>query len=190
MMPASLTNHWTYHPLHQDQIITIDPRAKVARQISWTKPSDKTRPTPWSFPEPDNYNRAVYAPKPIDCLSLKEIVWFRYKKGWITLACVDIKEFNFDLWIMRNAAYWAMWRHKHMQPRPQETLLGTKTRVNRKELTDNEILFHQGFYERLKLRVEDPAIVDQRVGTPCEQYHRFVEDLTTLDRFSNLDFTE
>jgi len=88
----------------------IDPRLPVARQIGWSKlPGD----TPWTVPEPDNYNRAIVTDKPVECRFVEDQVIYKntIKNYWITLMLVpDEKLAEYDLWLARTKLR-AFWQH-------------------------------------------------------------------------------
>jgi len=86
----------------------VDPRIPVAKQLAWTKlPGD----TPYTVPEPDNYNRAIMTDKPVECLLVEDQVIYKNtnKNTWVTLMYVPDEQLaEYDLWLNRQSvrAYW------------------------------------------------------------------------------------
>jgi len=88
----------------------IDPRIPIAKQIGWTKLHGDT---PYTVPEPDNYNRAVVTAKPVECLGIEDQVIYkdRSKNAWITVLYVpEEQQAEYDLWLKRINPR-AHWQH-------------------------------------------------------------------------------
>jgi len=86
----------------------IDPRIPVARQVGWQKLAGET---PYSIPEPDNYNRAVLTDHPVECLAVEDQVIYKdiSKNGWITVLYVPEEQHDeYDQWLttINLRAYW------------------------------------------------------------------------------------
>ncbi len=101
--------HWFYNGLAPRRDY-IDPRIQVAKQIGWNKlPGD----TPYTVPEPDNYNRAVVTDKPVECLAIEDQVIYKdqSKNAWVTLMYVPDEQLSeYDLWLKLQTVR-AHWQH-------------------------------------------------------------------------------
>ena len=86
----------------------IDPRIPIARQIGWQKFAGET---PYTIPEPDNYNRAVVSDKPVECVFVEDQVIYKdTSRGlWITVLLVPEEQHDdYDSWLakLKPQAYW------------------------------------------------------------------------------------
>jgi hypothetical protein len=87
----------------------IDPRILIARQIGWQKLAGNE--TPFSVPEPDNYNRAVLTDKPVECRAVENQVIYKdaNKQGWVTVLYVtedELQAYNRWLATVNPRAHW------------------------------------------------------------------------------------
>jgi len=88
----------------------IDPRIPVAKQIGWSKLHGDT---PYTVPEPDNYNRAIAAEQAIECLLVEDQVIYKdsSRNHWITLMYVPDEQLaEYELWLKRQRVK-AHWQH-------------------------------------------------------------------------------
>ena len=128
----------------------IDPRDQIAIHIGWSRPGEK-KPTTWSCPEPDNYNEALFATKPIDCPYVKNQVFYLDSKnqGWWSVYYIkdNLTYDKFCSWLLTQS-YSIRWHHT--RPIPVRTKQGAlHTRLSATELTDAERLYQMGYYEIL-----------------------------------------
>lgn len=103
--PSSM--FWTYTGFKPKRDF-IDPRIPIARQLAWTK---LTGDTPYSVPEPDNYNRAIISDKPVECKFVEDQVIYKdtNKNHWVTVMLVNddsISEYNLWLDRVKPRAHW------------------------------------------------------------------------------------
>lgn len=174
-----MSDHWTLNSHYIGADIKVDPRAIVANHIGWQPPrrcsTGGWQPTTAGMPEPDIYNYGIFDYRAYDFDTVKEQVFFRYRKGWISLYYILPEEkLSFTL-TTRNIKPWGFWTHRGTSPRRSATLLERDTRLNAKELTENEILYEQNYYNRLAERAEDPAIILNRVGMPTNRFYQLIE---------------
>ena len=159
--------YWTYAPDYPNKIELIDPRQPVARQIGWIK--TVVADTEYSTPEPDNYNRAVFAERPYDCKLVKDqVIYFDVKqKGWLTVMyATDDTANEVDAWI-KSIKPWADWRHlRAHRIKPRRHLLWSKSNISYHTQTDNERLYTMGYFDKLKTKYfsDDVAYIDSLLG--------------------------
>jgi hypothetical protein len=142
----------------------IDPRIHISRHISWHRSS--TDYTDYTLPEPENYNRAIYTPRPQELSWVKDQVILKdpYKEGWITVVYLPPEEINnFDAWcVMMDMTYWRHNRPGTMRkPRPMLSRGASKT-----ELSLDERLLTMGYYKNMVVKYfdGDPQYVRSRLG--------------------------
>lgn len=174
-----MSTHWLLNSHYVGSEIKTDPRAIVANHIGWQPPkrchTGKWQPTTAGFPEPDIYNYGIFDYRAYDFDTVKEQVFFRYRKGWISLYYIPPEEkLSFTLAI-RDIKPWGTWTHRGISPRRAATLLERDTRLNAKDFSDNEIFYEQDFYTRLAERAEDPKIILDRVGMPTSRFYYLIE---------------
>jgi hypothetical protein len=178
-MPYHNTRSWNYtrhFKLAQD---LIDPRIAIARHLGWYR---GTAPfTDFPTPEPDNYNRAIFAAKPINCELIEDQVFYYdvNRSYWFSVYYVPDEQVNeFETWIqiVKPTAYW---RHLTApKVRPQKTLLWTRDNKSINTLTDNERLYTMGYYENLKVKYfsNDTAYVDLQLGKSRDLLKNYVPE--------------
>lgn len=143
--------------------LLIDPRIMIARHIDWQR--SYTGYTQFSQPEPDNYNRAVYLKQPYIFDSVPNQVLYRddIRQGWFTVLMVppelELAYTEERTWL-NPGAYWL---NKGTRYRQRQTLLHAKS--NQVEITDNQRLAQQGYYENLLIKYTcDIDSVRNRIG--------------------------
>lgn len=142
-----------------------DPRIPIARHIDWIK--TYTIESTFTSPEPDNYNRAVYALTPIECKFIKDQVFYRdltKHNTWWTVYYVPQDQLeNFDSWIKTQnyQLFWLMEKTVKLRS-PMHLLYARKN----SDITDNERLFQMGYYAKLgsKYFSEDDTMLLERLG--------------------------
>jgi len=159
--------YWTYGPEYALDCELNDPRLALARQIGWKK--SLYAETEYTIPEPDNYNRAVFASTPIDCTIVEDQVIFKDKvgQGWITLLYVPDEQITaVDTWIEQCRPR-AHWRHfKAPKIKPQRGMLWVRGNIRDDNQTDNERLYTMGYFEEFKVKYfsDDTEYVDSLLG--------------------------
>lgn len=176
--------NWTYSPDLDRAITFIDPRIAVARHIGWEKYTGPD--TVWFPPEPDNYNFAIFAAKPIECkfISHQVIYYDNHRQGWFTLMLVDKQqEPDYFAWL-KTQTILAHWYHPTApEPRPRRNLLrlrgvGDPT----KDVTLNERLYTMNYFEKFASKYSAATtIVSSRVGLPRDNLYDLIEDQSSLD---------
>lgn len=89
----------------------IDPRLPISRQIGWQRTAGDV--THYSVPEPDNYNRAIFSSKPVECPAIKDqvIYYDETRRGWFNVACVNEQELEaYNKWL-ETIDFTAYWQH-------------------------------------------------------------------------------
>jgi len=89
----------------------IDPRLPIARQIGWVRPAGDV--TTFSVPEPDNFNRAVFTAKPVECKFVREqvIYYDHVRRGWFNVAYLEPEQHSeYALWL-DTLPWLASWQH-------------------------------------------------------------------------------
>jgi hypothetical protein len=173
------TRSWTYTKAFQLKRDLVDPRIAIARHINWYR--GKSAETANSVPEPDNYNRSIFADKPCECKFIKDQVFYfdKAKNAWFSVYYVPESQFEeFNLWIQEIKPS-AVWHHTTTpKPRPQRPLLWNRGNVSERFLTDNERLHTLGYYENLKLKYfsDDPEYVDSLLGNARALLKDFVPE--------------
>ena len=159
--------YWTYGPEYANRCELNDPRIAVAKWLGWKKTN--TVETEYRIPEPDNYNRAVFAKTPIDCSIVKDQVVFYDKLGlgWITLMYVPEHQTTaVDTWIQqcRPQAHWQHFKAPKIKPR--RGILWVRGNINENNQTDNERLYTMGYFDNLKIKYfsDDTEYVDSLLG--------------------------
>lgn len=165
-MTKSVYMRWTYSPEFKGGKILPDPRVAIARLLQWNRGHGGE--TFYSVPEPDNYNRAVFTRRPVECAFITDQVIYRSDiyKGWFTVCLVAEEQTDdFDAWAGAHAL--ALWRH--MKPaalKHQRKLLERSEYY--KELSTNERLLTMGYYKNFAVKYfeGDTKIVKSLVGEP------------------------
>ena len=159
--------YWTYGPEYANTNELNDPRMTVARYLGWKKLN--TAETEYCTPEPDNYNRAIFAKTPKDCSIVEDQVIFYDKvgQGWITLMYVpELQITAVDTWIQqcRPQAYWNHFKAPKIKPR--RGMLWARGNMRGDNQTDNERLYTMGYFDELKVKYfsDDTTYVDSLLG--------------------------
>jgi hypothetical protein len=139
----------------------------LAKWLGWKK--SNYADTEYRTPEPDNYNRAVFAKTIIDCTIIKDQVIFYDKvgQGWITLMYVLDSQFTeVDSWIeqCRPQAHWVHLRAPKIKP--SRGMLWTRNNISDNMQTDNERLYTMGYFDEFKIKYfsDDTTYVDSLLG--------------------------
>jgi len=180
---------WIYSKTFQSQRNLLDPRIAIARHISWHR--GKSLDTPNPVPEPDNYNRSIFADQPQECKFIKDQVFYfdKTRNAWFSVYYVpelQIEEFNSWIQEIKPSAYWL---HTHTpKPRPQRSLLWGRGNVSSRFLTDNERLHTLGYYENLKVKYfsDDIEYIEALLGESRDLLKNFVpEEQSDTDYYEN-----
>lgn len=170
---------WDVIPNFKPKHDFIDPRILVARHIGWKKTTSEY--TDYSTPEPENYNRAIFTTRPMECPVIEDqvIYYDSVRLGWITLMYVpDHKLKLVDTWIC-NCDKLAVWHHsKPPKVKPERTLLWTRGNMNDKNLSDNERLYTMGYFAEFKVKYfsDDATYVDSLLGPARAVLDNFVPE--------------
>lgn len=177
-----LSTHWQYSdnilPEHQT---FPDPRIPIALHIDWTK--SQTEYTIFSIPEPINYNRAVFnrRPKCYDWIRDQVIYHCGVRQGWFTVLYVPdtlISRFDSEE-KTANLAYWRSFKPSKIKLRRSLLSVG---RV-RTDITDNELLYAQGYYEYLAKYFSDSTYVEAHLGSPREELNLLLRKVVDRSAF-------
>lgn len=155
---------WYYSPEYKTSRVLPDPRVPIARLIQWTRGSNGE--TVYTVPEPDNFNRAVFTRRPIECKFIKNQIIYKseYHQGWFTVCLVSAEQMaEFEAWAGANAL--ALWRHMKPAALKRPRLLLERTEYY-KELSTNERLLTMGYYKNFAIKYfeGDTAIVKSLIG--------------------------
>jgi hypothetical protein len=156
--------NWTYSKSHQGFHNLIDPRTAIARQLNWQRSTSNI--TEYTLPEPENYNRAVYSPCPIEFTWVKFQVIYKdtYRNAWITACHLTAAEcLKFDAWAQANdMTYWR--HHKPRSLRHRKLLL--ERGATKAEISLDERLLTMGYYKNMVVKYfdGDAHIVKSRLG--------------------------
>ena len=173
------TRSWNYTKNFKPKRDLIDPRIIIARHIGWHRGT--AQDTEHSVPEPDNYNRCIFANKPLDCEFIEDQVFYldKIRNNWFSVYYVpeeQIEEFNAWVEIIEPNAFW-----QHLNApkvRPQRSLLWCRENKSQGTLTDNERLHTMGYYEELKVKYfnDDTEYVDSLLGQSRDFLKNFVPE--------------
>jgi hypothetical protein len=149
--------------------IVKDPRVAISGHIGWVKPYERI--SDFKFPEPDNYNHAIYTTHPIECKFIENQVLYRPKKDkfwWSVYHVPKEQEEEFMAWLhtLQVRIYWR--NEREQKDRNRKTLLWSKK--NATVLTENENLYLTGYYEnfRSKYFEDDGDWMQTHLGSPRE----------------------
>lgn len=147
---------------------TFDPRAIISKHIAWDGYKGSSDTTSWSIPEPDNYNFAILAAKPIEYPGVNDQCWFKWEEFWLScyydhsLEYIDFIRYTFTQDFI---AYWHP--RRKIKPKIRERLLDRDIRKNIISLPENHILWYQNHYTGLKYKCDDfDTIVEKYIGIP------------------------
>lgn len=125
-----------------------DPRPEIAKHIGWEKKQGPN--TEWSVPEPDNYNRAVYADRILICEHIQDQVTYKCKDtgGWWTVLHVP-KNRNaiFEAWLTKQP-WLVRWNYEYAPAVRNMKKILTPDNI-RSDITLPERLFAMGYYAKL-----------------------------------------
>lgn len=185
-------NNWNFKPGYQGERIEFDPRVPVARHIGWRRPSQFGQPTTWSLPEPDNYNTAIYDKRIHEFPFIEEMVAYRHLDGWISIyLCNYSVRMDWIRQVIREIKPWATWYGKGVAMRKPITCLTVDNRINRADFTDEERFNELGFWDTLKMKTDDPRIIDSRIGEYTASYYRLKEKFKEFtDNRAENDFAD
>lgn len=111
-MRKNAVSGWVYNGI-TPKLDYSDPRIIIAKHIGWQKYAGSD--TIYSIPEPDNYNRAVFTEKPVECKLVEDQVVYkeRVKNGWMCVLLVsDAEEQAYNTWLEQLKPL-AHWFHNH-----------------------------------------------------------------------------
>lgn len=165
-------------------VIIEDPRIPIARQIAWLKPTSNE--TEFSLPEPDHYNYAGLAGKPIDCPVIASQVFYQAKKSkqWWSVYYVTEKENESFLAWSEDIKFDLCWTpHKTSKMRQRRSMLWTRNNISEDTQTDNERLYTMGYYENLKSKYfnDDTTYVDSLLGEARATLKNFVPEEQSIE---------
>ena len=144
-----------------------DPRIVLAKHIGWKKPTSII--TEYSLPEPDHYNYAGLAVKPIDCAIVANQVFYQERRTglWWTLYYVTEEENEEFLAWSEDIEFIKCWTpFRSTKMRQRRNILWARGNINEDSQTDNERLYTMGYYEKLKVKYfnDDTTYVDSLLG--------------------------
>jgi hypothetical protein len=168
------SDYWQYIDTKLEKL--TDPRLPITKHIEWTLPQGVST---YSGAEPDNYNLAIYADRPIDFVFIADQCFYRVDKtvnrrtyrGWISLYVAQerLQTILFNREILKIQPQ-AVWRYPHAKLiREKRTLVNREvTYTNRvsDNFTTEERLWQQGYYEKLRTKYFDDEAFFKVVGTP------------------------
>lgn len=147
-----------------------DPRIAISRHIGWS--ASYNAQTIFNVPEPDDYNYAVRGIKGLLCPLLNDQVIYKdipTSEWWSVYFVPQNQEDEFLTWL-EPKPYTKLWcSNKHSTLRIKKGLLQPTTRVDKPELSDNEVLFVRGYYSNLSskyFREQHEDVLLSRLGPP------------------------
>ena len=173
-----MSNHNTLYWQHIGDLCPPlpDPRIYVTRHMAWQMPSDISL---YVGVEPDNYNFCIFDDKPYDLKFIQHQCWykvdymFRRKRinGWFSLYVAEerLQSILFNREILKIQPQ-GVWRYPRAKPiRTKRTELQRekfhpKNKIG--QLTTEERLYQQGYYESLKNKYFDNERFLKVVGQP------------------------
>jgi hypothetical protein len=141
-----------------------DPRLAIAKHINWTRPQ-AGYDTEYSLPEPDNYNYAGFAERPIECPILQCQVFYQHrkKKGWWSVYYVPDELLEDFLTWSQPIQFEICWTpFKLPKMRQRRPLL--KSRKGAVEQTIDERLYTMGYFD--ELQSQHNIDISHILGTP------------------------
>jgi hypothetical protein len=150
-----------------------DPRTPIARHIQWSKPiygKEGRGLTDWSVPEPDAFNSALFASKPIECPFIRNQVWYydENRRAWFSVYFVEKdQKAEWSRWAMKQnwIAQWTVFKPSQLR-KPRPMLEEKKRKKATYEPSLNERLHELNYYSTLLNKVEEdmkPSVL-QRIG--------------------------
>jgi len=168
----NIKNAWTFASGYEPKYQFIDPRLAVVKHMAWTVHM-KYGKTMNSLPEPDNYNFVTFTDKPQDIPDIKYQCWYRDKMrgGWFNLYILqNVEQANaIHRWLQNNAwmAYWD-WPQSPAIRTKMPQIENDNKRMFRKiksEYTFDEMLYVQGYYDKLLDRGVNEIFLQQYTGS-------------------------
>lgn len=162
-----------HNPGQVSESLQKDPRIAVAMHMEWQR--QQGREILFANPQPDNFNRALLATRPIECKFIADNVfykelttnnwWSLYYVPWNDTFDPDVvnKVKEFDTW-MNQQDYLLAWRnHRPVAMRPNRELLYVRKGG---EMTVNERLWTMGYYTKLhdKYFSDNSKMLESRLG--------------------------
>ena len=150
-------NQWIVN--EDRRVRLIDPRLAITRQTGWSRIYKDLLPIVWTGQvEPDNYNLAIYHDRPHDIPEIKEQVFYldTIRQGWLSVYYVNEQSVidHFQQYAAEHRP-WAIWHNNSPQVRPRRNLVMREmTRRDNIDLTGEEMLYHQGHYEKMKSKYQ------------------------------------
>jgi len=178
-----VTHYLRYDPNLRPVKLT-DPRIAIALHIQWEKTNATV--SPWTFPEPPDYNMAAAGLKIYDCPFIQEQIFYRDNINpelWWSIYRVprDIIS-QFKLWLINyQPEIPIIWAHTATRkPHPSKTLLHSRSGGG--DLTENERLYSLGYYDRLKSKFSNHTeYLTQKIGAINPDYHKKIGVITDTE---------
>jgi hypothetical protein len=164
---------WHLKKGYEPTSIFIDPRLPVVKHIGWSmnvyhgKTFNRT-------PEPDNYNFAIFAKRAYDIEGIRFQTWYRdrMRGGWFSLSVLRTPEETqlAHNWLQANDwyGYWLYEAAPAIRPTMTSIEQQTLKKNTKPEPCLDELLFNQGFYDKLLIAGLDEISLQRMVGTPRE----------------------
>ena len=151
-----------------------DPRIPIVHHIKWAVPAYGNGSmkgfTDWSTPEPDAFNCAFFANKPIECPFIENQIWYYepYHEGWFSVYFVkEEKKLEWARWFMSQPwrAHWSVFKRSQLR-RTKPLLLQEKRKTKHEDLTLNERLYEMDYYSLLLNKSEEGIrdAIKERIG--------------------------
>lgn len=165
-------NAWKFSEGYEPNTQFIDPRLAVVKHTGW-QAQTKNGKTSNSLPEPDNYNFAIFTAQPHDILDVKYQCWYRDRKrgGWFNLYVIqNVEQANaIHKWLQNNTwmAYWEWAVSPKIRTKMPKIESDNKRMFRRvkTEYTFDEVLYVQGYYDKLLEKGADEIFLQQYTGT-------------------------
>jgi len=171
-MAINSTPIWHYQGEGQ-RLYLPDPRTQIARHIQWVKPvygKEGRGLTDWSVPEPDAFNSAFFADRPIECPFIRNQVWYydESKRGWFSVYYVEKdQKATWNHWAMKQnwIAHWTVFKPSQLR-RTRPMLEEKKRKKSSYDPSLNERLHELNYYSSLLNKVEEDArsVLIERIG--------------------------
>jgi hypothetical protein len=170
------TTKWTMSRTHTFP----DPRLPIAKHIGWERPIGAD--TDFHVPEPDNYNYAVKADKPMECPHVDFHVYYKDPDGawWTTYIVTEKNKDAFIAWAEPIEFQLCWVNPRSPKQRTRRKMLWVKKAAP--ELTLNERLYTMGYFDKFSTKYVDGAgeILTARMGT-------LRADLPNWNKFAVID---
>jgi hypothetical protein len=141
-----------------------DPRIAIAHHIGWERPLGND--TDFHVPEPDNFNYAVKADKPMECPHVDFHVFYKNPDGtwWTTYLVTAQNKDDFLDWADPIDFKLCWFNKRSPKLRTKKPMLWARKAAQ--ELTLNERLYTMGYYEKFSSKYVDDSgeILSSRMG--------------------------